>query len=495
MDGFPAEEIFNSIKGVTYDDFILLPGYIDFTAKDVSLTTKLTKNIYINLPFISSPMDTVTEEKMAIFMALLGGIGIIHCNQSIEDQAKMVKTVKRYENGFIYDPIVLAPDNTVFDIDEIKRRYGFSGIPITEDGTLNTKLIGIVTNRDIDLIPDKNTKIRDVMTTDLITVRQGTPLNEANKILQESKKGKIPVVDNSFKLISLLCRTDLIKNKDFPLSSKDENKSLLVGAAITSYEEDKDRLDALVKESVNVVVIDSAQGNSVYQINMIKYIKKKYPALNIIGGNIVTTDQAENLIKAGVDALRIGMGPGSICTTQETMACGRPQATAVYKTAQYAYKKGIPVIADGGIASIGHMMKALAVGGATVMMGSLLAGTEEAPGEYYYKDGIKLKRYRGMASIEAMKQPGGKKRYMVENESILVTQGVSGAVVDRGSLLRLVPYYAQGLFQAFQDIGVKNVPDLHNLLYSGKLRMQLRSVSAQAEGNVHHLYDYNKHLI
>ncbi|MBU0650358.1 IMP dehydrogenase [bacterium] len=492
MDGFSADEIFKDVQGVTYGDFIILPGYIDFLPEDVCLKTKLTKRISLNFPIVSSPMDTVTEEKMAINLALLGGIGILHYNNSIEEQSAMVRTVKRYENGFIKDPMVLSPEDPVSAVHEIKRRYNFSSIPITQDGTLRTKLIGMVTNRDIDLLNDASIKIKEIMTTDLVTTSEGVSLDEANKILSKSKKGKLPIVDNEGRLISLISRSDLIKNKDFPYASKDENKRLLVGAAISTKPEDRERLNALIQEGVNVVVIDSAQGNSSYQIEMIKYIKKNYD-VDIIAGNIVTQDQAENLIKAGADALRVGMGPGSICTTQETMACGRPQATAVYKVSIVASKQGVPVIADGGISSIGHMMKALSVGAHTVMLGSLLAGTEEAPGEYFYKDGVKLKSYRGMASIEAMKK-GGDKRYFSANETIKVAQGVSGSVIDRGSLLKLIPYYTQGLKHAFQDIGIKDMPELHKKMYAGKLRMQVRSLSSQQEGGVHHLYEYNKHI-
>jgi IMP dehydrogenase len=489
MDGFSSKEIFNGMQGITYADFILLPGYIDFQAKDVNLNTKLTKNININLPFVSSPMDTVTEAEMAINMALLGGIGIIHYNNTIEEQTAMVRRVKRFENGFITDPIVLSPQDSLFAIDEIKAKHGFSSIPITENGELDAKLVGLVTNRDTDLILDRNVKIKEVMTTELITAKHGISLEEANQILRKSKKGKLPIVDENYRLVALISRTDLLKNKDFPLASKSQDKRLLAGAAVSTREEDKERLDCLVKEGLDVVIIDSAQGNSSFQIEMIKYIKKKYTNLEVIAGNIVTQEQVENLIKAGADALRVGMGTGSICTTQETMACGRPQATAVYKCAVAASKHGVPVIADGGISSIGHMMKALAVGAGSVMMGSLLAGAQEAPGEYFYKDGVKLKSYRGMASIDAMKS-GGDKRYFVEKDSVKVAQGVAGSVVDRGSLLNLIPYYATGLQHACQDVGIKSIDELHKKLYNEELRMQIRSQAAQAEGKVHNLYNY-----
>lgn len=493
-DGFTANEIFNKPEGYTYSDFIILPGYFDFDRKEVSLTTKLTRNISMNLPFISSPMDTVTEEKMAINMALLGAIGILHYNNTIEEQVEMVRKVKRFENGFISDPVVLSPKNTIKDVKAIKQKLGFSGIPITEDGTLGSKLIGIVTARDIDFEKDLTRPLKDVMTTNLVTAKEGVTLQEANEILRKSKVGKLPIIDREGKLVSLVSRTDLKKNRDFPYATKDKNKQLRVGAAISTFEEDRERLEKLVNAGVDVVVIDSAQGYNKYQIEMIKYIKKNYPNLDVIAGNIVTEEQAEGLIKAGADALRIGMGPGSICTTQETMAVGRPQATAVYHTARVGKKYGVPVIADGGISTIGHIMKALALGAHTVMMGQLLAGTSESPGEYTYKDGIRLKKYRGMASIEAMKEGGGK-RYFTQGQDMKIAQGVVGAVVDRGSLLDFIPYLENGLRHAFQDVGIKTVEELHTSVDNGKIKMQIRSVSAIKEGGVHDLYQYEKHII
>ncbi|HOL56117.1 MAG TPA: IMP dehydrogenase [Spirochaetota bacterium] len=494
IDGFSAEDIFYQLTGYTYNDIILLPRYIDFDVKDVDLKTKLTRNIVLQLPFVSSPMDTVTEEKMAIYMALLGGIGILHFNNTIEEQCEMVRKVKRYENGFITDPVVLSPEHRIKDVLNIKKTLGFSGIPITEDGTLGTKLLGIVTARDIDFEKDTEKKLKEVMTTNLITAKVGITLSEANEILKTKKVGKLPIVDEEGRLKGLLSRTDLKKNRDFPLATKNKNKQLRVGAAISTREEDKERLAELVKNGVDVIVIDSAQGYNKYQIEMIKYIKKTYPEIDVIAGNVVTEEQSEGLIKAGADALRVGMGPGSICTTQETMATGRPQATAVYHCAKIGRKNGVPIIADGGISVIGHIMKALALGAHTVMMGSLLAGTSESPGEYIYKDGVRLKKYRGMASLEAMKEGGGK-RYFVENDTIRVAQGVSGAVIDRGSLVDFIPYLAQGLRYAFQDVGYKNIDDLHNGMITGELRMQIRSISSIREGGVHDLYQYDKYMI
>lgn len=493
-DGFSAEQIFNEPIGYTFNDIILLPDYFDFDKNDVILEAQLTKHIKLHLPLISSPMDTVTEEKMAKFMALLGGIGILHYNNTIEEQAKMVRDVKRFENGFILDPTVLGPNNTIQDVKNIKNKLGFSGIPITKDGTLNSKLAGIVTTRDIDFETDYSKKLKEVMTKKLITAKQGITLHEANNILHTTKVGKLPIVDDDFKLKSLVSRTDLKKNRDFPYATKDTNKQLRVGAALSTFNEDKERLDELVKNKVDLIVIDSAQGHNKFQIEMIKYIKSKYPSLDVVAGNIVTSDQAEELIKAGADCLRIGMGPGSICTTQETMAVGRPQATAVYQTSKIARKYDIPVIADGGISTIGHIMKAQAFGANTVMMGGLLAGTSESPGQYTYKEGVRLKKYRGMASIEAMNE-GGNKRYMVGTDDIKVAQGVVGTVIDRGSLVDFLPYLENGLKHAYQDIGFKNIKELHEGMINGKLRMQIRSFSSIKEGDVHDLYQYEKHIL
>lgn len=489
-DGVPAKDFFESGEGgITYDDFIMLPGHIDFGVQDVDLETNLTRNIRIHCPVVSSPMDTVTESRMAIAMALLGGIGIIHYNNTVEEQVREVWRVKRFENGFITDPVVLGPDNTIADIDRIKEEYGFSGVPITENGQLGSKLVGIVTERDTDFEPNRKKKLRDVMTTKVVTAPAGITLLQANKILATSKKSKLPIVDERGCLVALICRKDLLTNKDYPEASKSKDKQLLVGAAVSTHEADKERLAELVKVGLDVVVIDSSQGDSIYQINMIRHVKAKHPELEVIAGNVVTPRQCKKLIDAGADALRVGMGPGSICITQETMAVGRAQATAVYYCAKYASKFHVPVIADGGIKSIGHIAKALAVGASTVMMGSLLAGTSEAPGDYFYENGVRLKRYRGMASIEAM-QVGGAKRYFSEDDKIKVAQGVSATVVDKGSLTNFLPYLMMGLKHSLQDLGCRDIKALHEALHSGESRFEVRTSSAQAEGGIRALYSY-----
>lgn len=492
LDGLSGEELMRRGQGITYDDFLLLPGHIDFHYDLVELRSPLTRGLELSLPLVSSPMDTVTEDRMAIGLALLGGIGMIHYNNSVEAQARLVARVKRYENGFISDPVALSPSDTIADIDRIKREQGFSGIPITEDGSLSGRLVGIVTNRDIDLEPNRGRPLGEVMTRELVTAPAGVTLLQAYDILKASKRGKLPIIDASERLVSLVSRSDLLKNRDFPLASKDSHGRLLCGAAISTRDEDRDRLTALVESGVDVVVIDAAQGDSRYELAMIEYAKSTYPELQVIGGNVVTSRQVQNLVRAGVDGLRIGMGPGSICITQGTMAVGRAQASAVYASAKVAEAYGIPVIADGGISTIGHISKALALGASSVMMGFMFAGTEEAPGEYFYESGIRLKRYRGMASIDAMKV-GGEKRYSaIEDrlQKVKVAQGVSGAVVDKGPLSDFLPYLILGLKQSLQDMGIRSLTDLHKALRLGELRFERRSLSSQREGGVHNLHSF-----
>ena len=489
IDGISAKELFGSDTGVTYRDYLALPGYIDFHPSDVNLESKLSRDIHLNHPFISSPMDTVTESKMAIALALLGGLGIIHYNNQLKEQVRLVEQVKRYENAFIRDPIVLSPEHKISDIDAIKERYGFSGIPITEDGTRNSRLLGIVTNRDIDLESDRLLPIYKVMSTDIVSAKEGIELSEANKILKKSKKGKLPILNTEGKLSALLCRSDLQKNQNFPFALKDEHKRLRVGAAISTQKEAYERVPELIRVGVDCLVIDSAQGHSSFELDIIRWLKKNYPQVQVIAGNVVTVEQSQALIQAGCDALRVGMGPGSICITQDMVAVGRAQATAVYHTARFASRYGVPVIADGGAASIGDIANALAIVASSVMMGSMFAGTQEAPGDYFYENGIRLKQYRGMASLEAYKS-GGAKRYFVSQNDIKVPQGVSGAVVDKGSMMHYVPYLLQGLRLSFQDMGVRSIPELHEKMYAGKLRFEKRSLKAQEQGSPHGLHSY-----
>ncbi|KAG0585788.1 hypothetical protein KC19_2G039100 [Ceratodon purpureus] len=493
-DGFSAGALFKQGFSYTYDDLIFHPGYINFAVDDVDLTTSLTRNIKLRTPCVSSPMDTVSEESMAVAMAAVGGIGFVHYNNTAQEQAGIVRRAKKQRVGYVASPVCVRPSDSISIIDALKAGRGFSSVVVTEDGAVGSRLVGIVTSRDVDFVRDRSTEVREVMSRDLVTAPAGTSLEEAAKILIGSKKSLLPLVTESGEFVELLCRTDLKAYHELPplgAPSLGSDGKLLVGAAIGTRDSDKDRLKLLVEAGVNVVILDSSQGDSMYQRQMIEYIKKAHPGLDVIGGNVVTGYQAKNLIDAGVDGLRVGMGSGSICTTQEVCAVGRGQGTAVYKTAAVANALGVPIIADGGISNSGHVVKALSLGASTVMMGSFLAGTDEAPGNFFFQDGVKLKSYRGMGSLEAMTK-GSDARYLGDKTRLKIAQGVSGSVAAKGSVLRLVPYTLQAVKQGLQDLGVSTVKAAHDGLNAGVIRLEVRSGAAQKEGGIHDLVSYEK---
>ncbi|KAF8284173.1 putative inosine-5'-monophosphate dehydrogenase [Trypanosoma cruzi] len=495
-DGVTAEELFQS-DGLTYSDFIILPGFIDFGASDVQVSGQFTKKIRLHIPIVSSPMDTVTESEMARTMALMGGIGVLHNNCTVQHQVQMVRSVKMFRNGFIMKPKSVGPDTPISVIHEINADKGISGILVTENGRHDGKLLGIVCSKDIDFVKDVSLPVSQFMTKrESMTVeRYPIRLEEAMDVLNRSRHGYLPVLNDKGEVMCLCSRRDAVRARVYPKSSLDRNGHLLCAAATSTREEDKARVAALAGAGVDVLLLDSSQGNTIYQVSFIKWAKKTFPHLEVVAGNVVTQDQAKNLIDAGADAIRIGMGSGSICITQEVLACGRPQATAVYKVCRYAASRGVPCIADGGLRSVGDICKALAIGANTAMLGSMLAGTSETPGRYFFKEGLRLKTYRGMGSLEAMSQ--GKesgKRYLSEKETVQVAQGVSGTVLDKGSVTKLLAYIHKGLQQSAQDIGEISFDAVREKMYGGQVLFNRRSPIAQMEGGVHSLHSFEKNL-
>merc|ERR1719388_63468 len=496
-NGLIAEKLFKSgVIGYTYDDLICLPGQINFTVNDVVLESRFTTDIRLKIPIVSSPMDTVTESDMAIGMALQGGIGVIHTNLPVEQQAAEVSKVKRFRSGFILKPFCVSPDISIAELDAIQAKCGFKAFPVTTNGKMGSKLEGIITKRDTIFVENRHsTSVSKVMTQkkELVTAQEGVELSEATKILKAAKKSYIPILGKEGQLVALLAASDIRKEDQFPLATKDNKGRLMVACAVGTRPEDRDRVAQLVKAGVDAVVVDSSQGDSNFQRDMLRWMKTTFPKLQIIGGNVVTRLQAKHLIDCGVDGLRVGMGIGSICTTQEVCACGRAQASAVYQVAKIARQHGIPILADGGISSPGHIVKALCMGASAVMCGSLLAGTKETPGEYFFADGVRLKRYRGMGSIDAMKK-GSDDRYFGANTQVKVAQGVCGTVQDKGPIEAYIPYLTQGVKHGMQDIGCESVQKLQEALYAGKLRFEIRSPAAQREGGVHGLHSFEKKL-
>ena len=416
--------------GITFDDVLLVPAYSEVIPNQVDLTTYLTKTIKLNIPMMSAGMDTVTEHQMAIAMARQGGIGIIHKNMTIEAQADEVDKVKRSENGVITDPFYLSPEHTLADANDLMAKFRISGVPITENG----KLVGIITNRDLKFETDFTKKIKESMTSEnLITAKVGITLDEAKKILAKARKEKLPIVDDDFNLRGLITIKDIEKQIKYPLAAKDAQGRLLCGAAVGITANVLDRVDALVKAHVDVVVLDSAHGHSANVLNCVKMIKEKYPELQLIAGNVATGEATRDLIEAGADAVKVGIGPGSICTTRVVAGIGVPQVTAVMNCYEAAKEYGVPIIADGGIKYSGDMTKAIAAGANVCMMGSIFAGCDESPGTFELYQGRKYKVYRGMGSIAAMEN-GSKDRYFQTNAKKLVPEGVEGRVAYKGSV-------------------------------------------------------------
>jgi len=444
--------------GLTFDDVLLVPQYSSLLPKDIDVSTYLTNEIKLNIPLVSSAMDTVTESRLAIGIAREGGIGIIHKNMSIEQQATEVDRVKRSEHGVIVDPFYLSPDHTIEDANNLMAKYRISGVPITENG----KLVGILTNRDLRFLTDYSQKIGEVMTREnLVTAPVGTTLSEAQEILRRHKVEKLPLVDDKGFLKGLITIKDIEKTIQYPNSAKDRKGRLLVGAAVGVTVDMMERVDALVMANVDVVVLDSAHGHSANIINAVKRIKQAYPDLQVIAGNVATAEGVRDLAQAGADAVKVGIGPGSICTTRVVAGIGVPQITAISDCAEEAIKHNIPIIADGGIKYSGDIPKAIASGASTVMIGNLFAGTEESPGDSEIYQGRRFKVYRGMGSLGAM-QKGSKDRYFQEDKasSKLVPEGVEGRVPYKGPLSETVFQLVEGLKHSMGYCGTKNIAEL-----------------------------------
>ncbi len=442
--------------GITFDDVLLVPAYSEITPNMVDLTTRLTNRIQLKIPMMSASMDTVTEHRMAIAMARQGGIGIIHKNMSIEAQADEVDKVKRSENGVITDPFSLSPEHTLEDADDLMAKFRISGVPVTE----GSKLVGIITNRDLKFETDYSKKIRECMTSDgLITAREGITLEEAKEILAKARKEKLPIVDEQNNLKGLITIKDIEKQIKYPLSAKDELGRLFCGAAVGITSNMMERVDALVAAHVDVIVVDSAHGHSKNIGLAVTEIKQKYPDLQVIAGNVATAEATEFLIKAGVDAVKVGIGPGSICTTRVVAGIGVPQITAIMDCYEAAKKHNIPIIADGGIKYSGDMTKALAAGANVCMMGSMFAGCDEAPGTFELYQGRKFKVYRGMGSLAAMEK-GSKDRYFQQDAKKLVPEGVEGRVAYKGTVEDTIFQLVGGIRSGMGYCGCPTIEDL-----------------------------------
>ena len=443
-------------EGITFDDVLLVPAYSEVIPNQVELKTHLTKKIELNIPMMSAGMDTVTEHRMAIAMARQGGIGIIHKNMTIEQQAEEVDKVKRSENGVITDPFYLSPEHTLEDANNLMAKFRISGVPITE----GRKLVGIITNRDLKFETDFSKKIKESMTSEgLVTAKEGITLDEAKKILAKARKEKLPIVDDEGNLSGLITIKDIEKQIKYPNSAKDAQGRLLCGAGVGVTANILDRVDALVKAKVDVIVIDTAHGHSANVLRVVKMVRDAYPDLGIIAGNVATGEATKALIEAGVDAVKVGIGPGSICTTRVVAGIGVPQVTAIMECYEAAKPYGIPIIADGGIKYSGDMTKAIAAGANVCMMGSIFAGCDESPGTFELYQGRKYKVYRGMGSIAAMEN-GSKDRYFQQDAKKLVPEGVEGRVAYKGTVEDTVFQLIGGIRSGMGYCGAKTIEDL-----------------------------------
>ena len=443
-------------EGITFDDVLLVPAYSEVIPNQVDISTWLTNTIRLNVPLMSAGMDTVTEHRMAIAMARQGGIGIIHKNMSIEAQAEEVDKVKRSENGVITDPFYLSPEHTLADADRLMAKFRISGVPITE----GKKLVGILTNRDLKFETDYSKKIKECMTSEgLVTAKEGVTLEEAKKILGQARKEKLPIVDDNFNLKGLITIKDIEKQIKYPLSAKDAQGRLLCGAGVGVTADILDRVDALVKAHVDVIVIDTAHGHSANVLRTVHMVKDAYPDLQVIAGNVATAEATEALIEAGVDCVKVGIGPGSICTTRVVAGIGVPQISAVMDSYEAAKKHNIPIIADGGIKYSGDVTKAIAAGANVCMMGSMFAGCDESPGSFELYQGRKYKVYRGMGSIAAMEN-GSKDRYFQSDAKKLVPEGVEGRVAYKGFVEDTVFQLLGGLRAGMGYCGARTIEEL-----------------------------------
>lgn len=443
-------------EGITFDDVLLVPAYSEVIANDVDTRTRLTNKIQLNIPLMSASMDTVTEHRMAIAMARQGGIGIIHKNMSIAEQAEEVDKVKRSENGVITDPFSLSPEHTIQDADDLMAKYRISGVPITE----GTKLVGIITNRDLKFETDFSKKIKESMTSEgLVTAKEGITLEEAKQILGKARKEKLPIVDNDFNLKGLITIKDIEKQIKYPNAAKDDQGRLLCGAGVGITADVLDRVQALVDAHVDVIVVDSAHGHSANVLRVVRMVKEKFPDLQVIAGNVATGAGAKALIEAGADCVKIGIGPGSICTTRVVAGIGVPQITAIMSAYEEAKKAGIPIIADGGIKYSGELTKAIAAGADVCMLGSMLAGCDESPGDFELYQGRKYKVYRGMGSLAAMEN-GSKDRYFQTNAKKLVPEGVEGRVAYKGTVEDTIFQMMGGLRSGMGYCGAKDIKTL-----------------------------------